>query len=152
MSSLNDIPEVRELLKGFPVIVTQDVVWGEMDAYHHVNNVVYFRYFENARIAYMNRLGWSDWSPEQGIGPIVSEVRAKFRRPLTFPDTISIGAGLGTMSEDRFVLKHIVVSHSQKVITTEGEGTVVTFDYQAKRKTPIPDDIREKMRKLQQSA
>ena len=45
-----------ELLAGFPVIVEQAVVWGDMDSYSHVNNVVYFRYFENARLEYFRRL------------------------------------------------------------------------------------------------
>jgi acyl-CoA thioester hydrolase len=39
------------------VVTKLDVVWGEMDSYAHVNNVVYFRYFENARIAYLDRVG-----------------------------------------------------------------------------------------------
>ncbi len=44
------------LLKGFPVVVEITVAWGEMDALKHVNNVVYFRYFENARIAYFEKV------------------------------------------------------------------------------------------------
>src|SRR5205807_2006177 len=44
------------LLAGFPVVVELPVNWGEMDAYRHVNNVVYFRYFENARLEYFRRL------------------------------------------------------------------------------------------------
>ena len=36
----------------YPVVIETPVAWGEMDAYGHVNNIVYFRYFESARIAY----------------------------------------------------------------------------------------------------
>ena len=50
--------KTHDLLAGFPVIVEQNVIWGEMDAYQHVNNVVYFRYFENARLEYIRRLDW----------------------------------------------------------------------------------------------
>src|SRR5262249_44770182 len=46
------------LLAALPVIVELPVVWGEMDAYRHVNNAVYFRYFESARLEYFRRLGW----------------------------------------------------------------------------------------------
>ncbi len=46
------------LLPSYPVVVEWDVAWGDMDAYGHVNNVVYFRYFEQARIAYLERIGW----------------------------------------------------------------------------------------------
>ena len=43
------------LLRGFPGIIELPVSWGEMDAFGHLNNVVYFRYFESARIAALER-------------------------------------------------------------------------------------------------
>ena len=79
----------ESLLAGFPVVVRQAVVWGEMDAYRHVNNVVYFRYFENARLEYFRRLGWFEFERETGVGPIlaataVSSTPARSaRRPTT---------------------------------------------------------------------
>ena len=144
--------KIEQLLKGYPVIIVQAVVWGEMDAYQHVNNVVYFRYFENTRIEYMNRIGYAEWGNEFGFGPIVSAVSAKFRRPLTYPDTISIGAKLGTLMEDRFTLQHIVVSHSQEAVTTEGEGTVVIYNYAEQRKASIPEVLRKRIEELEASA
>ena len=45
-----------EILAGYPYIYTQAVVWGEMDAFNHVNNVVYYRYAESARIEYLRLL------------------------------------------------------------------------------------------------
>ena len=89
------------MLEGYPVVVRQAVVWGEMDAYRHVNNTVYFRYFENARLEYFRRLRWFEYEDETGIGPILAATQARFRRPLTYPDTISIGAritDIGTTS------------------------------------------------------
>src|SRR6202140_1958640 len=56
------------LLVGYPVIVELPVVWGEMDSYRHVNNVVYFRYFENARIEYFRRLDWFSYEGQSGVG------------------------------------------------------------------------------------
>src|SRR5207237_2253238 len=78
----------HELLTGFPVIVEQAVVWGEMDAYRHVNNVVYFRYFENARLEYFRRLDWTALERETGIGPILATTQAKFRKALSYSDLI----------------------------------------------------------------
>jgi acyl-CoA thioester hydrolase len=146
------MPDIQELLQGYPVVIQQALAWGEMDAYQHINNIVYFRYFENARLEYVTRLGWPDWSRELGIGPIVSAVQARFRRPLTFPDTISIGARLGTILEDRFTLEHIVVSHNQRAVTTEGEGTIVIFNYADQRKVPIPEFVRRRIEELEATA
>ena len=46
-----------KLEKEYPLVLSEDVIWGDMDAYGHVNNKVYFRYFEDARIAYFDRIG-----------------------------------------------------------------------------------------------
>ena len=73
------------LLPGFPVVVEQAVVWGDMDSYRHVNNVVYFRYFENARLEYFRRLDWFALEEQTGVGPILAATQARFRKPLTYP-------------------------------------------------------------------
>src|SRR5689334_4788800 len=61
-----------------PVVIDQPVAW---DSFGHVNNVVYFPYFENARNEYFARLGWWESLKVTGVGPIVASTRAKFRRP-----------------------------------------------------------------------
>ncbi|MCB0148997.1 MAG: acyl-CoA thioesterase, partial [Caldilineaceae bacterium] len=48
---------MHDLLAGYPVVIEIPVAWGEMDAFQHVNNIVYFRYFESGRIAYFERAG-----------------------------------------------------------------------------------------------
>src|SRR5262245_7570674 len=47
-----------DALAGFPVVIDQDVRWGDLDAYGHVNNTVFFRFFESARIAYFEAIGF----------------------------------------------------------------------------------------------
>ena len=100
----------ESLLLAFPIVIEQVVVWGDMDAYRHVNNVVYFRYFENARLEYFRRLDWMHYERDTGIGPILATTSAKFRKPLTYPDTIRIGARAVAIGADRFTLEHLIVS------------------------------------------
>ena len=68
-------------LEGYPVVIDEQVVWGEMDAFQHVNNTVYFRYFESARIAYFGAVGYLEWMKAEGSGPILASTRCRFRRP-----------------------------------------------------------------------
>src|SRR4051794_35445782 len=75
----------------FPVVVELDVAWGEMDSFAHVNNVVYFRYFENARVDYLPRIGWFATMTEHGLGPIASATNARFRKPVAYPDRLLVG-------------------------------------------------------------
>src|SRR6516164_7851744 len=108
-----DNPNVpmKNPLAGFPVIVELPVVWGEMDSYRHVNNVVYFRYFESARLEYFRRLGWFDYEKETGIGPILAATQARYRKPLTYPDIISVGARISALGVDRCTMDYLLVSH-----------------------------------------
>jgi acyl-CoA thioester hydrolase len=138
-----------DLLSGYPVVIEQSVQWAEMDAFQHVNNIVYFRYFENARIAYLERIGWWGEVPRTGIGPIVASILARFRRPLAYPDTVRIGARVTEVGEDRLTMEHLIVSQARSEITTEGSSVVVCYDYRALRKTPIPDHLRRKIEELE---
>jgi acyl-CoA thioester hydrolase len=132
---------MREFLDGFPVVVELQVVWGEMDAFAHVNNVVYFRYFETARIAYCDKIGFLETIKASGVGPILASVRCDFRKPLTFPDKIFVGVMISEMSADRFLMQHRIVSEKLQKIAAEGESLIVSYDYRVGRKAPIPDEV-----------
>ena len=129
-------------LAGFPVVVEQAVVWGEMDAYRHVNNVVYFRYFENARIAYLDRVGWMRSREETGLGPIVASTSARYRKPLSYPDHLLVGVRAGELQSDRVTIEYRLVSARWDAVATDGQAVVVSFDYRQGRKAPIPDAVR----------
>jgi acyl-CoA thioester hydrolase len=146
------VKRVADLLAGWPVVVQLPVVWGEMDSYRHVNNVVYFRYFENARLEYFRQLGWFEYEEETGIGPILAATQCRFRRPLTYPDTISVTARVSSLAEDRFILEHRIVSHAQGILVTDGQGEVVTFHYGEGKKVPIPDELRRRIAALEKGA
>jgi YbgC/YbaW family acyl-CoA thioester hydrolase len=145
-------PEVAHLLAGYPVIVELPVCWGEMDSYRHVNNVVYFRYFENARLEYFRRLDWHLYEKETGIGPILQSTQARFRRALTYPDTIAVSARAVNIEGDRFTLEHVIVSYEQAAVVTEGQGTVVTFHYANGQKVPVPEEICRRIAALEATA
>ena len=142
----------ENLLAGYPVVVEQAVVWGDMDSYRHVNNVVYFRYFENARLEYFRRLDWVAFEKESGVGPILSATQARFRKPLTYPDVIQIGARVKEIGHDRFTLEHRIVSRRLGAVATEGEGTIVTYDYGRTAKVPVPDEVRRRIAALEATA
>ncbi|HEX6622399.1 MAG TPA: acyl-CoA thioesterase, partial [Pyrinomonadaceae bacterium] len=103
---------MRELLEAYPVVIETPVAWGEMDSFQHVNNIVYFRYFESARMAYFERVGFWAYMDETGVGPILASTRCKFILPLTYPDTVSIGARVSEIEDDRFTMSYAVVSHN----------------------------------------
>jgi acyl-CoA thioester hydrolase len=147
----NQTSNVKKLLAGYPVIVELPVVWGEMDSYRHVNNVVYFRYFENARLEYFRRLDWFEYEKETGIGPILAATQARYRKPLTYPDTISVGARISVLGADRCTMDYLLVSHRLGAVAAEGQGTIVTFHYPEAKKVPMPEELRRRIEQLEAS-
>lgn len=132
----------HSLLAGFPVILELPVQWGEMDAYGHVNNTVFFRYFESARMAFLQQCGFAESHERDRIGAILHSTTARFRQPLFFPDTVQIGASATDVKEDRFTMTYTVVSLTRSVVIAEGNGIIVSFDYAAGQKTGLPPAVR----------
>jgi len=123
-----------------------------MDAFNHVNNVVYFRYFESARMAYFQKLDYMKVFEETGIGPILAATRCKFKFPLVYPDTVLVGTRVTEVDSDRFTTEYVVVSQQMRKVAAEGEGQVVSYDFNRSCKTPLPENIRKKIRDLEGSA
>jgi acyl-CoA thioester hydrolase len=137
------------LLADFPVVVHLPLHWGEMDAFGHLNNVVYFRYFETARIHYFERCGFMATYDEQRIGAILHSTSCRFRRPLHFPDTVLAGARVTELGQDRFTMGYRVVSVAEEVVAAEGVGLIVSFDYRGRAKAPVPDAVRRAILELE---
>ena len=129
----------ESLLAHYPVRVTVPVAWGEMDAFGHVNNVVYFRYFENARIEFLRRIKFVD---NREIGPILASTHCRFRRPVTYPDQLLVGVRATELDDDRFTIEYRLASEELGEVAAEGGAVVVSYDYQAGRKAPLPAEVR----------
>jgi acyl-CoA thioester hydrolase len=145
-------PEVTRLLAGHPIVVTTLVAWGDMDANRHVNNVIYFRYMEHARLLYFRELGFSKIQQETGIGPILSWTDCRFRRPLEYPDNVSIGTRISDIEEDRFLMHTVIISHKLRDIAAQGQQKLVVYDYRNNHKAPLPDVIRQRIAEIEGGA
>ena len=140
---------MNDLLGDYPVIIEIPVAWGEMDAFGHLNNVVYFRYLESGRVAFLRALGDIEFMGGTGIGPILASVHCRFKAPVTFPDTLIVVTRQRDLGIDRFTMEHRLVSRQLGRIVAEGEGLVVAYDYSAGSKTPIPPEVRAALLALQ---
>lgn len=143
----DDAPTVA--LAVFPVTLRIAVAWGEMDAYGHVNNAVFFRYFESARIAYFDAAGFRDPTAHGGIGPILASTHCRFRSPLFFPDLVYVGARVTDLAADRFTMEYRLVSERSGGVAAEGGGVVVAYEYATGRKAVLPDAVRRSIEILE---
>ncbi|OMH29044.1 thioesterase family protein [Motiliproteus sp. MSK22-1] len=139
---------MSELLNDYHTRMSIPVVWGDMDSFQHVNNLVYLGYFESIRMLYMDRCNYSDVMKETGIGPILKSTDCTYRIPLTYPDTVIAAVRVTEVKEDRFVMEHVVYSEQHQKIAAEGHGIIVCVDYQRNCKAPIPERMREMIREI----
>ncbi len=148
---MTDGDPIDRLLSDFPVTVEIPVAWGDMDAMGHVNNAVYFRYFETARIQCFAELGLSSIEQSDGVGPILHSASCRFRIPLTHPDTVTVGAQIGEVGIDRFVMRYRAVSHQHGAVAADGESLIVTFDYATRSKAQVSDDLGARLMDLRRA-
>jgi len=140
---------MNDLLKHCPVVIEIPVAWGEMDAFQHVNNIVYLRYFESARIAYFERLGYIEFRQTTGIGPILGSLQCRFKIPITYPDQVFVGTWVSQIDADRFIIKFQIVSQKHQKVAAEGEGVIVSYDYRENKKAPLPEEVKQRIQALE---
>ncbi len=139
---------MEQLLTEYPVKVEIPVAWGEMDAFQHVNNIIYFRYFESVRIVFFEKIGFIDCMNEIGIGPILASTQCKYIKPVRYPDTVTVGARVARIEDDRFDIHYLLVSHKLQKVAAEGDSLVVAYDYHNNKKALLPEEVEEGIRSL----
>jgi acyl-CoA thioester hydrolase len=135
-------------LSDYPVQVELPVTWGDMDAFQHVNNTVYLRWFESARIRCFEVTGFDAHMREHRVGPILAETSCRFRRPLAYPDRVIAATRIGELGEDRFVMEYAIYSHALATTAATGTGLVVSYDYARAARCPLPPAIRAALERL----
>jgi acyl-CoA thioester hydrolase len=118
------------------------VRWYDMDAYGHVNNSVYFTYFELARIAW-----WRLITPPEisflEIGPVIINAHCTFFKTITYPDWLTVNMFAGPAGRSSYECYYDIQSKEKSdVLYASGSTKVVWVDRQADRSIPLPDFIR----------
>jgi len=147
----------------------QPVVWGDHDAFQHVNNVRYVRFFESSRIHWMRSLGEELGGQAKvdamlqgrGVSLILKSISINYKRPVVYPDTLLVAhkvhAGHSrSNSEDNvlpkthFNLAGAVWSYAQRRIVTECDSVIVWYDYDKLAKCdPGPEARDSLVRRMQ---
>ena len=125
----------------YALVLPQELVWGDMDAFQHINNTVYFRYFEDIRMAFFDKIGVNDHMRENKVGPILARTECNFRLPLIYPDKIDIGTNVEVLSPRKFNMTYTVFSEKHQGIAAEGSGLIVFYDYHQNTVCNIPEVI-----------
>jgi acyl-CoA thioester hydrolase len=127
----------------YTYIMEGRVEWADMDAFQHVNNTIYLRYFERVRMELLRESGVMDYLDKHRVGPILASTSCRFKLPLAYPDPILIGTRIEEPAEDSFTMHYAVFSVDAGRVAAQGEGHLVYYDYAGGGRTPIPGDLRQ---------
>jgi acyl-CoA thioester hydrolase len=131
-------------MSGF--VHVERVRFGDLDAMRHLNNVVFLRYFETARISYMRHLlpGHDPAHPEaEGFGVIFAECHINYRSPVFYDEQVAIECSVSDVARSSFRVPFTM--RVEERLAAEGYGVLVGYDYAAGRATPLPDGLRERL-------
>lgn len=133
-----EIPEQKKLVHSMQL----DVRWGDMDAMGHVNNAVYFRYMESARVQWLASVG-SELNA-QGKGPVVVNTFCNFYRQLEYPAQVLLTLYVSDPARTTFETWVTMERVDQPgVLAAAGGATVIWVDFAAQKAAPLPDWMRQ---------
>ena len=135
-----------------PVVLTIPVQWGDQDAFQHVNNTQSIRWFETARMTYFDLEPMVAVLQGTRIGPILVSIQCDYRRQLSHPDTIQVNARVQKMGRTSMVMEHQIYSQQQGAVVSEGQSTLVLFDYAKNESVVISDELRQVIESLEERA
>jgi acyl-CoA thioester hydrolase len=131
-----------------PFTHTERVRFGDLDAMRHLNNVVFLRYFETARIAYIRHLlpAHDPAHPEsEQFGLIFAECHINYRSPVYFDEEVAVECSIGEVRRSAFQVRFTMRVADR--VAADGYGWLVGFDYAAEKSSPLPDSFREVLEK-----
>lgn len=132
-------------LARYPIIYSQPIHWGEMDAFNHLNNVVYYRYAESARIVYLQALGMFDGS----MVTMLAHSSCQYLRPVTFPDTLLLGVRCQRLGKTSIMIGYSYYSCAQQAVVATAEAVIVRLDSIGEKKLPWTEDERARLLALE---
>jgi acyl-CoA thioester hydrolase len=137
-------PSPRDAYRRFSPVPTR---WMDNDVYGHVNNVVYYSYFDTAINRFLIDEGGLDIAAGATIGLCV-ESHCRYARPVAFPDALD--AGLRVLHLGRSSVKYGVgiFLADDPVAVAEGWFVHVFVDRATRKATPMPDSIRAALTSL----
>nr|WP_123020419.1 acyl-CoA thioesterase [Herbaspirillum rubrisubalbicans] len=128
-------------------ISRQSIRWGDMDAFGHVNNTIYFRFMEQCRIEWLEEV----FGPTiAGLeGPVIVNAHCNFRRQMKYPATIAVQMNAGhvgrTSVETTYVIRDAV---DEQIIYADGAAKIVWVDFEKEKSTALPERLRQLLTSL----
>ncbi|MEY2619100.1 MAG: hypothetical protein RL522_2102 [Pseudomonadota bacterium] len=137
-------PQARSSYKVFRAIGTR---WEDNDVYGHVNNVVYYSWFDTAVNAYLIEQGALDIHAGATIG-LVIETQCNYFAPLAFPQAVEAGLRVGHVGTSSVRYEVGIFAAGEDVAAACGHFVHVYVDKATRRPVPLPDSLKNTLETL----
>ncbi|EXI90240.1 MAG: acyl-CoA thioester hydrolase, YbgC/YbaW family [Candidatus Accumulibacter regalis] len=117
--------------------------WGDMDAYGHVNNTVYFRYMEQCRVEYLETLGFKVLP--RGTAPVIINAACTFLVPLNYPGMLEVRMFCGHPGRSSVQTHYEIRLQDNETLYATGDAKIVWMDVASGKSAPIPDEWRAQL-------
>src|SRR5205823_6342387 len=131
--------------KDFPLITEIQTRWDDNDVYGHVNNVVYYAYFDTVINRYLIEQGGLDIERGPAIGVCV-ESRCTYQKPVSFPETLHAGLRVARLGRTSATYEVGVFRGSD--LCAQGSFVHVFVERDTRKPTPIPEKIRAALARI----
>lgn len=140
-------PEKRTAYKHFQVIPTR---WIDNDVYGHVNNVVYYSYFDTVVNQYLIEQGVLDIEQSRIVGLVV-ETQCNYFAPITFPDVVHAGLRVATLGRSSVRYEIGLFRNADTEASAQGHFVHVYVDRAKRKSAQVPPDLRAALEKVMKS-
>ena len=122
--------------------------WGDMDAMGHVNNTVYFRYMEQARISWFDSLVPEEeaW---QSTGIVIANASCNYKRAMTYPGTVEVKLLIGAPGGSSVPTFYELRVDSDPLPYADGAAVVVFVDMKTQKPARVPEGIRNRLESIE---
>ncbi len=134
----------RDAYRHFQVIPTR---WMDNDVYGHVNNVVYYSYFDTVVNQYLIEQGVLDIEKSTVIGLVV-ETQCRYFASITFPDIVHAGLRVAKLGSSSVRYEIGLFRNEERSAAAQGHFVHVYVDRASRRSTPLPADFRAALEKI----
>ena len=119
-----------------------EVRYGDLDPQGHVNNARYLTYLEQARIAYIRRLGLWESDSFLDVGIILADAQITFQKPILYYNQIQVGVRISRLGNKSLTMQYQIVGIENGEIFADASTVLVTYDYHQQITIPIPENWR----------
>lgn len=125
------------------------VRWGDMDSMGHVNNAQYFTYCESARMSYFAAVRMLEHREDDQHGPALAAATLNFRRQVRYPAELEVATRVSEIGRSSFKMEYEIFHRGTGERVADGSGVIVWTDYGTGRSTPLPESLKEEIRRFE---